>query len=126
MTTPYFVSRSRVLATSDGLPVSTTNPLPTSARLEYELVAASQTAQAIGATGATGDYLSHVNVQPTSTTCGAVTVLDNAVEVHAFPGGTVGADLKPFTIPIGAVSVSGAWKITTGAGVKAVAFGDFT
>lgn len=93
---------------------------------EYETVAASQTAQVLGAAGAVGDYLSHVNVQPTSTTVGVVKVLDNAVEVHAYPGGTVGADLKPFIIPIGAHSVSGAWKITTGAGITATAFGDFT
>ena len=37
------------------------------AGLEYETVAASQTAQAIGATGATGDYLSHVVIQPVTT-----------------------------------------------------------
>lgn len=95
-------------------------------RLEYETVAASQTAQVLGATGATGDYLSHVVIQPTSTSPGVVTVLDNAVEVQAWPGGTVGADLKPITIAIGALSVSGAWKITTGANVKATGYGDFT
>jgi hypothetical protein len=97
----------------------------TQAGLEYETVAASQTAQALGGTGATGDYLSHVNVQPTTTAPGVVTILDNAIEVHAYPGGTVGADLKPFTIAVGAISVSGAWKITTGANVKCTAFGDF-
>ncbi len=96
-----------------------------SAGLEYETVAADQTAQVLGGTGATGDYLSHVNVQPTTTAPGVVTVLDNAVEVAAWPGGTVGADLKPFTIPVGAFSVSGAWKITTGSNVKCTAFGDF-
>lgn len=94
--------------------------------LEYETVAASQSTQAMGATGATGDYLSHVWVQPTSTAPGVVTVLDNAVEVAAWPGGSVGADLKPFPIVVGALSVSGAWKITTGANVKVTAYGDFT
>ncbi len=97
-----------------------------SAGKAYETVAASQSAQVMGGGGATGDYLSHVNVQPTSTAPGVVTILDNAVEVHAYPGGTVAADLKPFTIPIDAVSVSGAWKITTGANVKVTAYGTFS
>jgi hypothetical protein len=32
----------------------------------------------------------------------------------------------PFFIPLGMVSVSGAWKITTGASVSCIAVGDFT
>lgn len=95
------------------------------AGLEYETVAASATAQVMGGAGGTGDYLAFVNVQPTSTAPGVVTILDNATAVHSYPGGTVGADLKPFTIPIYAASVSGPWKITTGANVTCTAFGDF-
>lgn len=94
--------------------------------VDFETVAASQTAQVIGATGAAGDYLSHVVVQPTTTAPGVVTILDNAAEVHGYPGGTVGADLAPITIPVGAISQNGAWKITTGANVKVTAYGDFT
>jgi hypothetical protein len=110
------------LVNRDGTPVV----LSALAEFEYETVAASQSAQVLGATGATGDYLSHVIVQPTATTVGVVTVLDNAVEVQAYPGGTVTADLRPFTIVVQSASVSGAWKITTGAGVKVTAYGDFT
>lgn len=93
---------------------------------EYETVAASQSAQVLGATGATGDYLSHVMVQPTSTAPGVVTILDNAIEVHAYPGGTVSAALYPFRVDISAYSVSGAWKITTGTNVKCTGYGNFT
>jgi hypothetical protein len=95
------------------------------AGLEYETVAASQTAQAMGATGATGDYLSHVVIQPATTAAGTVTVLDNATVIYTFTSGTL-ADLRPIIVPFNAFSVSGAWKITTGANVAVVAFGDFT
>jgi len=96
------------------------------AGLPYETVAASSTAQVMGGAGAIGDILHYVNVQPTSTSPGVVTILDNAIEVQAWPGGTVGADLKPFLIVVGAPSVSGPWKITTGANVKVTAYGVFT
>ena len=95
------------------------------AGLEYETVAASQTAQVLGATGATGDYLSHVILQPTTTGAGTCTILDNATVIFTFTTGTL-ADLSPKIIPISAFSASGAWKITTGANVTATAFGDFT
>lgn len=93
--------------------------------LEYETVAASQTAQALGATGATGDYLSHVVIQPTTTAAGTTTILDNATVIFTFTAGTL-ADLRPIIVPVNAFSVSGAWKITTGANVTATGFGDFT
>lgn len=93
----------------------------------YETVAASQTAQAMGATGATGDYLSHCIATPGTTSPGVVTVLDNATAVVSFAGGASSvSNLVPFTIPIGALSVSGAWKITTGANVTVVCVGRFT
>lgn len=97
----------------------------TQAAYEYETVAASQTAQVLGATGATGDYLSHIIIQPTTTAAGTVTVLDNATVIFTFTTGTL-ADLSPKTIPFNLVSVSGAWKITTGANVAVIGIGDFT
>lgn len=114
-------------------PVSAAAPLPVTATgvpttgTEYETVAASQTAQALGATGATGDYLSHIVIIPATTSPGVVTVLDNATTIVAFPGGASSvSSLAPITVPIMAVSVTGAWKITTGANVSVVAVGDFT
>ena len=94
---------------------------------EYEAVAASQTAQAIGATGATGDYMAGILVIPATTSPGNVLLLDNATSMTVFTGGASSvSNLVPFFIPIGANSVSGAWKITTGANVSCIAFGDFT
>lgn len=95
---------------------------------QYETVAASQTAQAMGATGAAGDYLAGVLVFPGTAGCGVVTILDNATVIGTFPGGGTTAlpSLVPFMIPIGLFSVSGAWKITTGANVTACGVGKFT
>lgn len=93
----------------------------------YETVAASQTAQSLGAAGATGDYLSHCVVTPGTTSPGVVTILDNATAIVSFAGGASSvSNLVPFAIPIGAISVSGAWKITTGANVTVVCVGTFT
>ena len=102
--------------------------LPHQGAVPYETVAASQTAQAIGGTGAIGDYLSHVIVSPATAGCGVVTIMDLTTEIAAFPGGGVTAltNLIPFIIPIGTTSQNGAWKITTGANVKCVAVGNFT
>ncbi len=94
---------------------------------EYETVAASATDQVIGPTGAAGDYLSHVMVFPGTTSPGTVIIKDNTTAIATFPGGASSvSNLVPFAIIVGAISVNGAWKITTGANVTCVAFGDFT
>lgn len=94
---------------------------------EYETVAASQTAQVLGATGATGDYISGLLVIPATTTPGVVTLLDNAISIPVFVGGASSvSNLVPFFIPLGLKSVSGAWKVTTGANVSVIGIGNFT
>jgi hypothetical protein len=94
---------------------------------EYETVAASQTAQTLGATGGTGDYISGILVVPASTSPGVVTLLDNATSISVFAGGASSVStLHPFFIPLGMISVSGAWKITTGANVSCIGVGNFT
>ena len=94
---------------------------------EYETVAASQTAQVLGTAGDKGDYLRGLLVVPATTSPGNVIILDNATSITVFTGGASSVtDLYSFYIPIDAYSVSGAWKVTTGANVSVVAFGDFT
>lgn len=93
---------------------------------QYETVAAGQTAQALGATGAVGDRLkSLVCVVATAATAqvqikdggdSAITVFPNS------PGGGVGT----YTVELGLLSRTGAWQVTTGAGVSVIATGDFT
>ena len=93
---------------------------------DYETVAASQTAQVIGGSGQVGDYISGILVVPATTSPGNVLLLDNATSITVFTGGATSvADLKPFFIQLGMKSVSGAWKITTGANVSAIAVGSF-
>jgi hypothetical protein len=116
-------------------PVADDNPLPVYVAVppagslggagEYETVAAGQTAQALGATGAAGDYLSHVILQPAAVGAGTTTILDNATVIFTYTAGTL-TDLRPIIVPIGAFSVSGAWKITTGANMAAIGVGNFT
>lgn len=95
---------------------------------EYEAVAASATDQVMGATGGTGDYLSHVIVIPAVAACGLVTIKDNTTAIISFVGGgtTAMPSVAPFVIPVGMYSASGAWKITTGSNVSCVAVGNFT
>jgi len=92
---------------------------------DRETVAASQTAQAMGDTGAKGDWLSHVIFQPSATGAGTSTILDDSTVLFAYTAGTL-ADLRPIIVPINLNSANGAWKITTGANMTAIAFGDFT
>lgn len=93
--------------------------------LEYETVAASQTDQVLGATGAAGDYLSHIVIQPATTGAGTVTVKDGTTVIFTFTTGTL-ADLSSKTVPFSAFSVNGAWKVTTGSNVAVLGVGDFT
>lgn len=94
---------------------------------EYETVAASQTAQVLGATGATGDVIDGILVIPATTTPGVITLLDGVTSIPLFVGGAGSVTfLSPFFIPLGLVSKTGAWKITTGANVSCIAMGKFT
>lgn len=98
----------------------------------FQAVAASATATVLQtSTGAIGDYLSHCTIYPTSTSPGVVTVFDNtntaANSAILFPGGAASlSNLVPFAVPVGAVSVAGAWKVTTGASVSVVCEGKFS
>jgi hypothetical protein len=95
---------------------------------EYETVAASATAQALGATGAAGDYLTGLLIVPATTSPGAVSIKDGGGSpITVFPGGASSVtSLIPFFVPILAKSVTGAWAVTTGAAVSVIASGNFT
>src|SRR5260370_30202792 len=91
----------------------------------YKTVAASQTAQVLGNAGTAGDYISGVILIPLTTAPGLVTLLDGAISIPLWLGGTVGADLKPFFVDLGFLSVTGPWKLTTGANVSVIVVGRF-
>lgn len=94
----------------------------------YETVAASQTDQVLGATGASGDWLDGLLIVPESTSPGAVSIKDGAgSSVTVFAGGASSvSNLVPFFIPVLAQSGSGAWSVTTGTNVHVFATGRFT
>lgn len=93
---------------------------------QYETVAASQSTQTIGVVGATGDYMARLIITPATVAPGVVTLIDGVTTIMPWLGGTVGTDLKPFVIEIGANSATGPWRITTGANVSVVAVGMFS
>jgi hypothetical protein len=65
---------------------------------------------------------------PTTTSPGAVSVKDGAGSaITIFTGGATSvSNLVPFYVPLGIKSVAGAWKVTTGSAVSAIASGAFT
>lgn len=93
---------------------------------EYETVAASQTNQVMGTVGAVGDLLSRLICVVTTAATAQVQIKDGAdAAITVFPnapGGGVGT----YTIPIGLQSRTGAWQVTTGAGVTVIACGVFS
>jgi len=112
----------------DGTPITST-ALTNFGAGEYETVAASQTDQALGATGATGDYLSGLLIVPATTAAGAVSIKDgsgSSITVFAGGGTTALTTLIPFFVPLGIKSGSGAWKVTTGSNVSVIAVGNFS
>lgn len=96
---------------------------------EYETVAASQTDQTLGATGAIGDYLAGVLIVPGTAGCGAVSIKDgsgSAITIFAGGGTTALPTLAPIFVPLGIYATGAGWKVTTGANVTAIGIGDFT
>lgn len=95
---------------------------------DYETVAASQTTQTLGATGASGDYLVGVLIIPAATSPGAVAIKDGSNgAITIFTGGASSvSNLVPFFVPLGMRSTAGAWQVTTGANVSAIGVGEFT
>ena len=72
-----------------------------------------------------------VLVVPATTSPGSVTLFDGSsspdVGIILFTGGASSvSNLVPFFVPLGMISVSGAWKLTTGAGLSCIGIGNFT
>lgn len=114
----------RVTIASDNTPFSVKL-----AQDEYEPVAASQSDQVIGATGAAGDYLAGVLIVPATTSPGAVSIKDGSggSAITLFTGGASSvSNLVPFFVPLGIRATSNGWRVTTGANVSALPVGDFT
>jgi hypothetical protein len=92
-------------------------------RHQYETVAASQTAQVLGGTGAVGDYLQRLVITVTATATSTVTLLDNTTSIPVMVATT---PVGVYSVEYNTASASGPWKVTTGAGVSVVAVGTFS
>jgi hypothetical protein len=94
----------------------------------YETIAASVTDQVMGITGKAGDYFELLVIVPATTAPGAVSIKDGSGSaITVFTGSaTYEASLKPISVDLRARSTGGAWKVTTGANVSAIAVGRFT
>ena len=90
---------------------------------KYEHVPASQTAQVLGSTGATGDYLHRLIITVSTSLTGTVALLDNTTSHTLVAANTA---IGVYSVEINTKSVNGAWKVTTGAGAEVVAIGNFT
>lgn len=94
-------------------------------RLNYETVAASQTAQVLGTAGATGDFLDHLVLIVSTAATAATSIVDGSTSIAVFPN-SPGGGIGTYTVDLRLASQTGPWKITTGAGVAAIAVGLFS
>ena len=92
---------------------------------QYEHVAASQTAQVLGGTGATGDYLHRLICTVSTSATGSVSIVDGSTS-HVILPASAGTGVNIYNIEVNAISRNGAWKVTTGAGVEVLAIGIFS
>lgn len=98
--------------------------VPNPYRYPYETVAASQTAQVLGGTGAVGDYLHRMICEVTTSGAnGTVVILDGATSITLVPAST---PLGTYSFELNMASVSGAWKVTTGSAATAIGVGIFS
>lgn len=93
---------------------------------EYETVAASQTDQVLGATGATGDLLETLIIVVATAATAQVDIKDGAGSAINVLPNSPGDGIGVYVVPLKIVSVAGAWSVTTGAGSSVIATGNFT
>lgn len=92
---------------------------------QYETIAASQTGQVLGGTGAKGDYLERLLVQSITPATASVTLIDGSTSIVLLTGAAA-LSTGNITLTIGCASASGAWSVTTGAGCTVLAIGIFS
>lgn len=94
-------------------------------RYQYETVAASATAQVLGGTGATGDYVHRLIISVVTVATSGVTLIDGSTSIVVLTGAATNVP-GVYSIEVNALSATGPWKITTGAGATVVAVGIFS
>lgn len=89
---------------------------------DYEVVAPSQTDQVLGPTGAAGDILDTLVVTVGTAATGTCSVTDGSTNISITEANT---PIGVYSVKLGARSLSSGWKVTTGAGAKALGIGRF-
>ena len=98
-------------------------------RYQSEHVAVSQTAQVLGGTGAIGDYIHRLICTVTTAATGNVVLVDGTgvgILTHTVLPASCGTGINVYNIEMNVASTTGAWKVTTGAGVEVMAVGIFS
>ena len=93
---------------------------------QYETVAASQTNQVLGATGAAGDFLDKLICVVSTAATSQVQIKDGTGTAITILPNNVGSGVGTVVINVGLKSTTGSWQITTGAGVSVIATGLFS
>jgi hypothetical protein len=89
----------------------------------YETVAASQTAQVLGVTGAKGDYVHRLIVVAANNTASNVTLIDGSTSI-VITGATT--PVGTYSLELNMAAATGPWNVTTGSGATVIAVGIFT
>ena len=95
-------------------------------RYLYEHVAASQSGQVLGGTGAVGDYLHRLVCTVSTAATAQVQLKDGSSFTHTVLPNSPGGGIGVYNIEINAASKNGAWALNTGAGVEVLAVGIFS
>lgn len=94
--------------------------------LQYETVAAGASNQVMGTTGAVGDYLNKLICVVSAAATSQVQIKDGSDTAITVLPNAVGPGISTYVIEIGLKSRTGAWQVTTAAGVAVIAGGVFT
>lgn len=90
---------------------------------DYETVVASQTDQVLGAVGGQGDLLAALIITVATAATSTVSIKDGTTSIPVMAANTA---IGVYRVEFGTRSHTGAWSVTTGAGVTVMAVGDFT
>jgi hypothetical protein len=90
----------------------------------YEAVAASQSDQVLGTSGAVGDLLENLIVSVATAATGTCSIKDGSGSAIVITAANT--PIGVYSVKLGAKTTSGAWKVTTGAGATALAIGRFS
>lgn len=94
---------------------------------DYESVAAGQTDQVLGNTGAVGDILERLVINVSTAATGTVSIKDG--DGSSISITSANTPIGVYSVEVGArckATTTPGWKVTTGAGASVVAVGKFT